>query len=793
MSYSDIILGTHAFLRTSELRHSPEQLRHIFSVKSKFDPDKLIPIYKESGDWFGIPLYYHKDLSKLSSNIIDRRTLGQDVSFRCTATLRERQVPVYDKFMQSIARGKTGFLLHAPTGSGKCLGKGTPVLMFSGQIKLVEDIVVGDVLMGPDSQPRTVVSTTTGREEMFRVIPTKGDSFTANRSHILSVQMTGAAGGFSKDEIVNLSINDYLAKSRTFKHCAKLWRTGVDFSEKFVPGELPAYLLGVWLGDGSTRCASITNSDPEILEYLYRYADTQGLSVRDTASKDRCPTYSLSNGHDGVSKGNPFLYALRHFNLISNKHVPDLYKFTSRERRLDLLAGLLDTDGYLTRGSVYEFLTKFDVLSDDVLFLARSLGFAAHKKRVTKTIKSLGFSGEYWRIFISGDVDEIPCKVVRKQASPRRQKKNVLRTGFFLESLGEGDYYGFELSGNDRLFLLGDFTVTHNTVMMISFMAQIGKTALIIVPRSSIIDQWKQRLLEHTDLTEDQIGLARQSTCDFDGKAVVIGMIHSLSRDKYGQEFKRYFGQVWWDEVHTAGAQVLGRTLNMFPAKYRGGASATIDRADGCADVYKLTLAQCLLEPKTQLTDVRPTVFLREYRTKKRHPYLQRMTDVKSRRGVLITSLADDLSRNVLFAVYISKFRQSGRRVLMLSDRIKQLETVRNLLTGRYGMAPGEVGLYINKTRKLEKERIARTCPVILATYGIFSMAVDIPNLRGLVLGTPMSDVEQSMGRILRICRGTKDPVILDVIDTAYPDCIRWAGNRQKNYEKQKSKLVMVK
>jgi len=113
-------------------------------------------------------------------------------------------------------------------------------------------------------------------------------------------------------------------------------------------------------------------------------------------------------------------------------------------------------------------------MKDGILFLARSLGFAAYSS--VKSVKLEGWESprNYHRITISGHVDEIPCKVARKKAVPRKQIKDVLRTGFTVESLGEGDYYGFELVEEPH-FLLGDFTVTHNTSLIKGFMKSMSK------------------------------------------------------------------------------------------------------------------------------------------------------------------------------------------------------------------------------------------------------------------------------------------------------------------------------
>jgi len=120
----------------------------------------------------------------------------------------------------------------------------------------------------------------------------------------------------------------------------------------------------------------------------------------------------------------------------------------------------------------FDLVFKDQQLAEDVVFVARSLGLAAYTKPCQKGIKSINFVGTYHRITISGDTHKIPTKVARKQCAPREQRKNVLNTGIKVESVGMGDYYGFTLSGPDHLFLLGDFTVTHNT--------GVGKTQLAV-------------------------------------------------------------------------------------------------------------------------------------------------------------------------------------------------------------------------------------------------------------------------------------------------------------------------
>lgn len=349
----------------------------------------------------------------------------------------------------SIDGTRPSVFIFGPTGCGKCLAKGTKILMYNGELKNVEDIKIGDALMGPDSKPRTVESVCSGTEEMFDVIPVKGDKYTVNKSHILSLKET------STDKVVNISINDYLKKPKWFKHLHKGYRTGVEFEEKNVL--IDPYYLGLWLGDGRQDWCSITNIDSEIINYMKNYAQSIG-GVLYEDKNERISAYRIK--FDNVAN-NPLIDSMREYNLIDNKHIPMDYKTNNRKNRLELLAGLLDSDGYFKRNCFY-ITQKRKVLAEDILYLARSLGFAAYMSEVKKSAHE-GHLGTYFSITISGNCDLIPTKLPRKKASTRKQKKDVLKTGITVKSVGVGEYYGFSLIDEDKRFILGDFTITHNT------------------------------------------------------------------------------------------------------------------------------------------------------------------------------------------------------------------------------------------------------------------------------------------------------------------------------------------
>ena len=378
--------------------------------------------------------------------------------------------------MGGLPRGEYG-ILCAYTGVGKCLGRGTRVLAFDGSIALVEDIREGDLLMGPDSKPRKVLSITRGREEMFQVDQRNGDSFTCNRSHILSLKRTGhiqtssgptAKSVNRKGEIVNISVNDYLAKKPWFRHFYKAWKTAVEFPEKNLP--LDPYLFGLWLGDGTSKKPEFTTGDWEIEKEIRDYAKLHDLKVN-VVSQENCDTLRLAS--KSRSKRNILWDTLKKMGVVGNKHIPQEYLTSSREQRLKLLAGLIDTDGYCPKRSVAIFTSIRKELADQVLFLARSLGFMSTLRTKKTTLKSRNYTGIAYNVTICGDVHTIPTKLPRRRPDGSVQRNQQVNS-FTLTSIGEGDYFGFTLEG-DGLFLLGDFTVTHNTTAALNFAAGAGR------------------------------------------------------------------------------------------------------------------------------------------------------------------------------------------------------------------------------------------------------------------------------------------------------------------------------
>lgn len=196
--------------------------------------------------------------------------------------LRDYQQKASDaavSFFGTKSKNKNGLLI-LPTG---CHAKGSKILQSDGKIINVEDVQVGHYLLGDDGTPRKVLQLHRGTDEMYRVTPIKGAPFVVNGGHILHLYRTPQGGSSPCEQpgYDEISVSEYVEKSKFYKHIHKLHRTHlVEFGGEQV---LPyPYLLGLYLGDGgsSNGSISITTMEPEIVEYLETIIEPFSLHIR---------------------------------------------------------------------------------------------------------------------------------------------------------------------------------------------------------------------------------------------------------------------------------------------------------------------------------------------------------------------------------------------------------------------------------------------------------------------------------------------------------------------------------
>lgn len=514
-------------------------------------------------------------------------------------TLRNYQKQASDAAVRLFTgKADKNGLIILPTG---CHAKGSSVLTSDGVCIKVEDVKVGDFLLGNDGTPRKVLELHNGVDDMYKVTPIKGEPFVVNGGHILHLYKTNEGKGYNScqpryDEI---SVKEYVVKSANYKHLHKLHRVSqIDFgNDKYL---FDPYFVGLYLGDGCCiNGLNITTQREEVVEYLREFARTYGLGFRAAEKRNgenKAKSYFFPYAFANNNTPNPLQVTIRGLGLegkvAGDKFIPHQYKVASVEDRFSLLAGLLDTDAFYDKEkNTFEYCSKSKRLADDVVFVCRSLGFFAQIGK-TKVVK-----GEsYYRIQISGDLNLIPTKVAIRQGRARKQKKSVLVTGFSVEYLGRGEYFGFTLDGN-HLYCDNQFFIHHNSgksLVIADIASRLEGPLLVFQPSKEILQQNFAKLQSYgifdcgcysasvgckdiNRITFATIGSVMNHMSDFDCfKNIIIDECHYVN-SKAGQ-YKQF--------IEAKNRQVVGLTAT----PYR------LDRTEG-GSILKF------------LTRVRPRIF----------------------------------------------------------------------------------------------------------------------------------------------------------------------------------------
>jgi superfamily II DNA or RNA helicase len=624
------------------------------------------PIFRESDKKIYMPRYFGEKEFGIAKTV--KLPEGDDIDVPFNGGLRDIQIPVVKTYLDHVRKSDNGGgLLELPCAAGKCLGKDTPVLMYDGSIKMVQDIVVGDVLMGDDSTPRNVYSLTRGREQMYRIEKYTGEGYIVNESHILSLKKWDDPRG----ETVDISVKDYLKLPGGIeyggRHGLMGYHVPVEFIEKEI--ERDPYEMGVLFGNSHKK----------------------------------------------------------------NKRIPMKYKCNSTEIRQAVLSGILDSYTFKKEEeNSIEYLIEHrnTLFNDDVIFLARSLGYY-----VTEYTKK----GHQFR----------PISIVPSQ---------TLTYTFYVKPLSEDDYYGFEIDGNRR-FVLGDFTVTHNTVISINIITQLKKKTLVIVNKEFLLNQWLERIRDFAPSA--RLGKIQGNIIDIEDKDIVIGMLQSISMKDYPPETYESFGLTIFDEVHHISSEVFSCALFKIVTKYMLGLSATMERKDGTTYVFKMFLGDIVYKGSNE----------------EQHAVCVRALEYVTN-DTLFNEVETDFRGNPQYSKMIVKLCDFGPRSdfiikvvqdLLVENPHNQIMIIahnRSLLTYLYNALEHRgitnIGYYVGGMKQAALDE-SSTKQIVLSSYSMAAEALDIKTLSTMVMVTPKTDIIQCIGRILRVRHS--QPIVVDIVD----------------------------
>ena len=373
----------------------------------------------------------------------------------------------YSRVLDYFAQGKIkNLIIQAPPQHGKALHVDTPVLTTRGWKRHV-DLRVGDYVFGLDGKPKAVIANSGGYiHECQEVVFADGFSLIAAREHEWEVWRDHDNGKGRVREIVE---TQDIFGCRNRRNPAITANVVLETEQSHLP--IDPYLLGVWLGDGNKYDKWISCGEQDINHLL-------PLACK--VKRDKTAYRVYLNGLE--TKG------LAQLHLLYNKHIPMRYMLASREDRLRLLQGLMDTDGYTDKNGGCEFCQKKGRLADDVYVLIRSLGYKPSKREYTAFLYGKD-CGKKVRITFrpnKGDkIFDIPRKQERvdNKPQPDREDKNK----FFITSVndfGLCEVNCIQVEGG--MYLAGEQLVpTHNSElssrMLPAFMLGLNPDLKIVI------------------------------------------------------------------------------------------------------------------------------------------------------------------------------------------------------------------------------------------------------------------------------------------------------------------------
>ena len=360
----------------------------------------------------------------------------------------------------TLESGGKIILLHGPAGTGKALALDTKLLTPTGWTTM-KDVQIGDELLDDQGNPCKV----TFKSEIFygndcyEVKTDDGASVIADASHIWPVMLQspivweknlknprmGFGGPVPLKDGISFKTTRELAKSRSH-------RPGLNITKPInLPNiELPIdpYVLGVWLGDGDSNGGRITSS-VEDQKWVRQFIEEAGYITTNH-------TEPINFGVLGLNK------QLRLEGLLQNKHVPPIYLRASKEQRMALLQGLIDTDGYVEPKGRIEFTSTKRELADAVQFLARSLGVKASLKEERATLNGIDCGPKYRVGFYLEGAARLPRKALLTRDGIRTTRRYLTVTP--VESVPT---QCIQVDSPNHLFLCGEgLMITHNTTII---------------------------------------------------------------------------------------------------------------------------------------------------------------------------------------------------------------------------------------------------------------------------------------------------------------------------------------
>lgn len=363
--------------------------------------------------------------------------------------------PYLDDMVGTLLPGDV-YSIVGRIGKGKASTVDSKVLTTSGFVRM-GDIKVGDELASVDGRPSKVTGVfPQGTIEAYRVTFADGRSAEVSGDHLWETFFNG--GGWPGPKIeTTLQVMNRLKTHRYSQNLSVRLFSG-EFGTQ-VPSLFSPYLLGVLIGDGgmTKSTPTLTNTDPQLLDRVRKELMFHGLTLNQTKS-DLITYYVTDVRYRPTNRVTKWLRDLGlHGKKSDDKFIPKAYLSATREERLLLLQGLMDTDGTCGKTGACYFATSSPQLALDVRDLVRSLG-GQSSISVKKTTHL-----DCYRVVVKLQNRRETFHLDRKRdrvLNEQGPKHSIIKS---VEAIGPRECQCIAVDHPDHLYVTDDYVVTHNT------------------------------------------------------------------------------------------------------------------------------------------------------------------------------------------------------------------------------------------------------------------------------------------------------------------------------------------
>jgi superfamily II DNA or RNA helicase len=401
--------------------------------------------------------------------------------------LRDYQI---DYINQSIRNGRG--IIYAPTSAGKAQPLDSLVYTPSGPRRM-GDIEVDSIVCTPDGgEARVAAVFPQGVKEVCRITFSNGDSVECCEDHLWKVDaiMDGWQGKIKDTKYLENNLASPSGRPRY-----KIQKSDpVQFNHSLV--ELEPYLMGVLLGDGrlGNDVVWLSNADEQLLKHV-RGMLREGYELKHNGKYDYRITQSPRS-----PKRSFYLEVMRHYNLAGKrsheKFIPKCYKYNTVENRMNIVRGLMDTDGYVDGEGHLEFGSSSKQLALDFKEIVESLGVVCHwrEKEPTYTYKEEKKRGRRHytvTLAVEGDSSEFFSLSRKKKRCGIRGKKGTDWIISKIERIGKKECRCILVDSEHHLYLTDHCVPTHNTNVLVGILLTLppDTPTLVLANRKSLVDQ----------------------------------------------------------------------------------------------------------------------------------------------------------------------------------------------------------------------------------------------------------------------------------------------------------------